>query len=94
MTTSTKNYYGLSEAARLCGVKPKQLLYWEEKNYIPAPDRIELGEVAHRQFGDKDLRLIRAIKGLLDDGFTLPAAAEKAAAARSTEKGGDNDGEE
>ena len=93
MTTTTRNYYGLSEAARLCGVKAKQLLYWEEKNYIPAPDRIELGEVAHRQFGDKDLRLIRAIKGLLDEGFTLPAAAEKAAAQLNL-KGGDKDAEE
>ena len=92
MTTSTMNYYGLSEAARLCGVKPKQLLYWEEKNYIPAPDRIELGEVAHRQFSDKDLRLIRAIKGLLDEGFTLPTAAEKAAAQFQL-KGGDDHAE-
>ena len=93
MTKLSGNYYGLSKAARLCGVKAKQLLYWEEKNYIPAPDRIELGEVAHRQFGDKDLRLIRAIKGLLDEGFTLPAAAVKAAAQFQL-KGGEENGEE
>ncbi|MBF0527732.1 MAG: MerR family transcriptional regulator [Deltaproteobacteria bacterium] len=88
----TVNYYGISEAARLCNVKPRQLLYWEKKGYIPAPDRIELGEVAHRQYSQRNLVLLRAMKKFLDEGFTLPVAARKMADYLSNQKGGKENG--
>ncbi len=46
-----------------------------KKGYIPSPERIELGEVAHRQYGEQDLAYVRAINGFMDEGFTSPVAA-------------------
>ena len=71
--------YSIGEAGRLCGVTEKQIRHWEAKNHIPTAPRVICGERSYRQYGEEDLELIRRIKGYLDEGFTLSAAAKRAA---------------
>ena len=72
-----EEFYGVSEAARLCGVQAKQILYWERRGYIPEAARIKFGLTEHRRFSEEDLTLIRTIKEYMEEGFTLQAAARK-----------------
>ena len=79
METKTKRTVSIGEAARLAGVTVKQIRHWMEKGYIPERPRVICGKRAYRQFGDDDLKAIKAVKSYLDQGYTLPVAAEKAA---------------
>ena len=74
-----QNTYSIGEAARLCGVTDKQIRHWEQRRIIPEAHRVICGKKSYRQFTDTDCRLIRRIKDHLDEGFTLQAAAKKAA---------------
>jgi len=69
----------IGQAASLCGVTVKQIRNWEEQNYIPQATRIICGQRAYRYFSESDLEIIKKIKQHLDAGFTLSAAAERAA---------------
>ena len=80
----------IGEAARLCGVTVKQIRHWQDREYIPEPQRVVCGERAYRQFGEKDLEHIKRIKQYLDAGFRLDSAAEKAAADISTKEEDEN----
>ena len=68
----------IGEAARLCGVSVKQIRHWQDRQYIPAPQRVVCAERAYRQFSHDDLAIIKRIKSYLDEGFRLDIAAEKA----------------
>ncbi|MBW1716798.1 MAG: MerR family transcriptional regulator [Deltaproteobacteria bacterium] len=74
-----KQIYSIGEAARLCGVSEKQIRYWEERDIIPSPQRVVCGQRSYRQYTENELRLISKIKEHLDSGYTLMAAAKKAA---------------
>lgn len=67
---------GISDLAKMTGVSQTQLRYWEQKNYI---HRSKAGEknVAHR-YSYGTLMRVHFIKTLLDEGFTLAAAAARA----------------
>ena len=71
--------YSIGDTARLSGASMKQIRNWEAKGYIPTADRVVSGERAYRRFNLKQVELISRIKQLLDEGYALPAAAEKAA---------------
>jgi len=75
--------YSIGDVARMTGATQKQLRSWEGK-YIPEPERLECGARAYRRYSQKDLDLIREIKRLLDEGFTLSVAAQKAREAIKT----------
>ena len=77
--------YSIGEAARKCGVSIKQIRHWEDKGYIPEPDRVVCGERAYRKFGPEEMKIIKKIKAGLDAGFTLQAAAKRAAGGVSDE---------
>ena len=94
MPQNERIYYGISKAAELCGVNAKQLLYWEEKGYLPTPQRIEFGKVSNRQYSDEDLRLVCLIKKFREKGFTLPESARRAALLLLDRRGGGKDGQE
>jgi len=81
----------IGEAARLCGVTVKQIRHWQDREYIPEPQRVVCGERAYRQFMNEDLQIIKKIKRYLDAGFRLNSAAEKAAADILEENGGAKD---
>jgi DNA-binding transcriptional MerR regulator len=81
-----KQTVSIGEAARLCGVTVKQIRHWQDRGYIPEPQRVVCGERSYRQFGEEDLGHINRIKQYLDAGFRLSSAAEKAAADISTKE--------
>ena len=80
MDNNTNQTVSIGEAARLCGVTVKQIRHWQDREYIPEPQRVVCGERSYRQFGEEDLEHIKRIKWYLDAGFRLSIAAEKAAA--------------
>jgi DNA-binding transcriptional MerR regulator len=80
MSNRRERTFSIGEAARLCGVTVKQIRHWQDREYIPEPQRVVCGERSYRQFGEEDLEHIKKIKQYLDAGFRLGSAAEKAAA--------------
>ena len=76
----------IGEAARLCGVTVKQIRHWQDRGYIPEPQRVVCGARSYRQFRKEDLEHIKRIKSYIDAGFRLNRAAEKAAADISTKE--------
>ena len=71
--------YSIGDTSKMTGATKKQIRRWEAKGYIPKADRVQYGDRAYRRFSLKQVELISRIKNLLDEGYTLPAAAEKAA---------------
>jgi hypothetical protein len=82
--------YSIGEAARICGVTQKQIRHWEEKGLMPSLQRVICGKRSYRQFGEKELKLLRRIKKFLDEGFTLASAAKKAASILNVKEGLEN----
>jgi DNA-binding transcriptional MerR regulator len=78
MNDEVQKTYTIKEAARVSGVSEKKIRHWESKKYIPEAKRIFCGERSFRQYTETDFALLTQIKKYLDQGFTLPAAAEKA----------------
>ena len=90
MKNTKEKIFSIGEAARTCGVTTKQIRHWEEKGYIPKPQRVVCGERSYRKYGVDDLEIIKNIKAYLDSGYTLPVAAKKAATDISTKEGEQN----
>jgi MerR family transcriptional regulator, global nitrogen regulator len=65
---------GIGETAEITGIPQRQLRYWEEKGIISS---LPHEKVNVRRFNYQNLKKILLIKELLDEGFTLDAAAEK-----------------
>jgi DNA-binding transcriptional MerR regulator len=86
MSNRRERTFSIGEAARLCGVTVKQVRNWQDREYIPEPQRVICGERSYRQFGEEDLEHIKKIKQYLDAGFRLSSAAEKAATDISTKE--------
>jgi DNA-binding transcriptional MerR regulator len=80
MNYSQEKTYSIGDSAQMIGVTQRQLRNWEEQDYIPKLDRIICGDRHYRRFSLKDIELARLIKKYLDEGFTLPVAADKAKA--------------
>lgn len=67
-----KRYFSISETARLCGVKPYILRFWEQEFSQLKPDK-RRGNRRYYQY--QDLLLVRQIRKLLyEDGFTIEGA--------------------
>lgn len=79
MSLNTFNTVSIGEAARRTRVSIKQIRHWADRGYIKQPQRVVCGERSYRQFTDRDLEAISAIKRLIDEGFTLMAAAKQSA---------------
>ena len=71
----SKLIVGIGEVAEITGVPQRQLRYWQEKGLIQTI--IEPGSSSTRRFGYLEIKKILLIKELLDEGFTLEAAAKK-----------------
>ena len=72
---STKS---IGETEKMTGASQKQIRYWENKGFIPKVERNICGDIAYRRFTQSQVEIIRAIKGYLDQGYTLARAAELA----------------
>lgn len=79
--------FSIGEAARKCGVTAKQLRYWQDRKFISEPQLVVCGKRSYRKYGEDDLEIYKRIASYLNDGFTLPAAAKKAATDISTKEG-------
>lgn len=66
---------GIGEVSEITGIPQRQLRYWQEKGLIKTPD--EAGSSITRRFNYLEIKKILLIKELLDEGFTLEAAAKK-----------------
>lgn len=67
-----KRYFTISEAGKLCGVKPHVLRYWEQEFSQLKPVK-RRGNRRYYQY--KDVIIVRQIRNLLyDRGFTIEGA--------------------
>ncbi len=67
-----KRYFTIGEAAKLCGVKPHVLRYWEQEFLQLKPSK-RRGNRRYYQY--KDVLMIRQIRKLLyESGFTIEGA--------------------
>lgn len=65
---------GIGEVADISGVPQRQIRYWEDKGIIRS---VKEGEGATRKYDYLNIKKVLLVKELLDDGFTLDAAARK-----------------
>jgi len=78
MSKAENRSMSIGEASRLTGASVRQIRSWAAQGYIPEPERVVCGVRAYRNFHQDDLEVIRKIKELLNQGFTLAYASEKA----------------
>jgi len=78
MKENFETTYSIGDASRITGVSQRKLRSWEGK-HIRKPDRIICGDRAYRRYTQTQINLIARIKEYQDQGFTLKAAAKKAA---------------
>lgn len=71
-TEITLNSYTISVVEKLTGIKPMTLRAWERRYSFLKPLRTDTG---HRLYSFADVRKIKAIKKLLDNGFSVSRAA-------------------
>lgn len=65
---------GIGEVSEITGVPQRQIRYWEEKGVIHS---LKDGEGSTRKYDYMGIKKILLVKELMDDGFTLDAAAKK-----------------
>jgi DNA-binding transcriptional MerR regulator len=68
---------GISEVSKETGIHPSSLRRWESIGLI-APGRISFGETWIRVYSDEDVELLKQVRRLMDDGYKLRRAFEKA----------------
>lgn len=75
-----KRYFTIGEVSKLCEVKDHVLRYWEKE--IPAlnPKRRR----GRRYYQREDVFLVREIRGLMQEGYTLEGARQKLEGRSST----------
>ena len=70
-----KKYFTIGEAAKIAGIKPYVLRYWESEFKLLRPARRESGQ---RRYTRKDLELIFRVKTLLyEQKFSIAGAKRK-----------------
>ncbi|MDC6398186.1 MerR family transcriptional regulator [Lactiplantibacillus pentosus] len=67
---------GITDLAKMTGVSQTQLRYWEQKNYIHSLQTGEKNTTHRYSYGT--LMRVHFVKMMLDEGFTLAAAVERA----------------
>lgn len=65
---------GIGEVSQICNIPTRQIRYWEEKAII---ESLTEEEGKNRRYDYKNIKKMLLIKELLDEGYTLDAAAEK-----------------
>lgn len=70
----SKLVVGIGEVAEITGVATRQIRYWEEKGIIRSTKE---ADGSMRKYDYVNVKKILLVKELLDDGFTLDAAARK-----------------
>ncbi|MGJ1266012.1 MerR family transcriptional regulator [Sphingobacterium spiritivorum] len=65
---------GIGEVSQITGIPTRQIRYWEDKNIIRS---LTEEEGKNRRYDYKNIKKMLLIKELMDEGYTLDAAAEK-----------------
>ena len=65
---------GIGEVSQITDIPTRQIRYWEEKKII---ESLTEKEGKNRRYNYKNIKKMLLIKELLDEGYTLDAAAEK-----------------
>lgn len=65
---------GIGEVSDITGVPTRKIRYWEEKGIIESEKE---GEGTTRRYDYLNIKKILLIQELIDEGFTLDAAAKK-----------------
>ena len=65
---------GIGEVSQITEIPTRQIRYWEEKGIIKS---LTEEEGKNRRYDYKNIKKMLLIKELLDEGYTLDAAAEK-----------------
>ena len=63
----------IGEVADLTGVPQRKIRYWDEKGLIQPVDK----EATYRKYDYLNIKKVVLIQELLDEGYTLDAAAKK-----------------
>ena len=67
--------FTIKQAAARVGVEPATLRAWEQRYGVVSPQRSQAG---YRVYGDADLRVLRAMSSLIQEGWSAAQAAEQA----------------
>ncbi|WP_220471225.1 MerR family transcriptional regulator [Cohnella cholangitidis] len=70
----SKLVVGIGEVSEITGVPTRQLRYWEDKGIIQS---VKEAEGTTRKYDYLSVKKILLVKELMDDGYTLDAAAKK-----------------
>ena len=65
---------GIGEVSQITGIPTRQIRYWEDKEIITS---LTEKEGKNRRYDYKNIKKMLLIKELLEEGYTLDAAAEK-----------------
>ena len=65
---------GIGEVSQITGIPTRQIRYWEDKEIISS---LTEEEGKNRRYDYKNIKKMLLIKELLEEGYTLDAAAEK-----------------
>ncbi len=65
---------GIGEVAEITGVPKRKLRYWQKKGLI---DSVRDDSGSTRRFDYLNIKKVLLIKELIDEGYTLNAAADK-----------------
>lgn len=74
MDLINKLVVGIGEVSSITGVPIRQIRYWEKKGIIQSTDD---NTTSTRRYDYMSIKKIMLIKELLDEGYTLDAAAQK-----------------
>ena len=75
---------GINEVSEATGIHPSSLRRWESVGLIAA-DRKAFGKTWMRVYSDEDVDLLKQVKRLMDEGYKLQWAFEKARDAMTAE---------
>ena len=65
---------GIGEVSMITGIPTRQLRYWEDKGIIRS---LTEEEGKNRRYDYRNIKKVLLIKEMLDEGYTLDAAASK-----------------
>jgi DNA-binding transcriptional MerR regulator len=71
------NHRGINAVAHETGIHPSSLRRWESLGLF-SPERIQLGATCVRLYPPQTVDLLKRVKELMDEGYRLNAAFEKA----------------
>jgi len=72
----TNTTYSIGAVANIVGIPKYKLRNWCDR-YLTHIQKIEIGNTQHRRFTDADVKIIKRIDQLMNDGHTLKSAADK-----------------